>query len=71
MEPLNVVEYISSRFVLSAVMSMVNALTLEHSEESLTGRVIATVADCTHAAHQAVAAEISLIVSAGKLTASI
>ena len=66
MEPLNVVEYISSRFVLSAVAPVVNSLTLEHSEEPLTGSVIATVADRTHTAHQAVAAEISLVVATGE-----
>jgi len=46
MEPLNVVEYISSRFVLSAVASVVNSLPFEHPEEPFSGSIIATVADC-------------------------
>jgi hypothetical protein len=71
MEPLNVTEDISSCFILSSVAPVVNSLPLEHSEESLAGSVIATVADRTHAAHQTVAAEISLVVTTGKLTASI
>jgi|TARA_R100001143_G_C3264006_1_gene89090 hypothetical protein len=71
MEPLNVVEYISSRFVLSSVAPVVNSLPLEHSEESLAGSIIATMTDRAHAAYQAVAAEISLVVTTGKLTASI
>jgi len=35
MEPFDVIEYISSRFVLSAVAPEVNSLPLEHPEESL------------------------------------
>lgn len=68
MEPLNVVEYISSRFVLSSVAPVVNSLPLEHSEESLAGSIIAKMTDRTHAAYQAVAAEISLVVTTGELS---
>jgi hypothetical protein len=71
MEPLNVVEYISSRFILSAITPMVRSLTLEHSEEPRSGSVIAIEADHTHAAHQTVIDETSLVVATGQLTASI
>jgi hypothetical protein len=71
MEPLNVIEYISSCFVLSAVTPVVNSLPLEHSEEPLTSSVVTTMTDCAHAAHQAVAAEIALIISTGELTSSV
>jgi hypothetical protein len=54
MEPLDVVEHISLRFVLSAVARVVNSLSLEHPDDPLAGSIIATVADRTHAAHQAV-----------------
>jgi len=49
MEPLNVVEYISPRFVLSAVAPVVNSLSLEHPEEPLAGSVITAMANGTHA----------------------
>ncbi len=71
MEPLNVIEDISPRFVLSAVTPVVNSLPLEHSEEPLAGRIITTMTDRAHAAHQSVAAEIALVIFAGELTASI
>tara|TARA_B100001121_G_scaffold158733_1_gene138703 strand:+ start:2249 stop:2476 length:228 start_codon:yes stop_codon:yes gene_type:complete len=63
MEPFNVVEYVGSRFVLSAVAPVVNSLPLKHPEESLAGSIIATMTNRTHAPHQAVTAEISLKVS--------
>ena len=50
---------------------MVDALPLEHPKEPLAGGIIATMTDRTHAAYQAVAAEISLVVTAGELAASI
>jgi len=43
MEPLNVVEYISSRFVLSAVTPVMGSLPLEHPEEPVTGHIIAAM----------------------------
>ena len=52
-------------------MPVVNSLPLEHPEESLAGSIIATMTDRTHAAYQTVATKISLVVTTGKLTASI
>ena len=71
MEPLNVIEDISSCFILGSVAPVVNSLTLEHAEEHLAGRIITTMTDRAHAAHQSVAAEIALVITAGELTASI
>lgn len=66
-----VVEYISSRFVLGAVTPVVNALSPEHSDESLGDSIIAGMPNHTHAAYRAVAAEISLVVTTGESAASI
>jgi hypothetical protein len=71
MKPLDVIKYVSSCFVLSAVPPVVNSLPFEHSEESFTGSIIATMTNRTHAAYQLVVTEISLVVTTGKLTASI
>lgn len=71
MEPLDVIEYVSACLIQSAIVAVVNPLSLEHPEESFASGIVATVTDCAHAAHQPVAAEISLIVSAGELTASV
>jgi hypothetical protein len=71
MEPFDVIEYVSSRFVLRPVTPVMNSLPFEHSEESFTGSIIATMTDRTHAAYQLVVTEISLVVTFGKLTASI
>ena len=70
MEPLDVIKHVSSRFVLSAVAPVVDALPLEHSEEAFTS-IIAAVANRTHTADQAVAAEISLVIAAGESAAPI
>jgi hypothetical protein len=50
MEPLEVVEQIRSCLVARAVLAMVHALPLEHSEEALAGRVVGVMADRAHAA---------------------
>ena len=71
MEPLDVIEYIGPCIIQGSIAAVMNTLSLEHSEEPLAGSVITTVADRTHTAYQAVAAEISLVVTTGKLTASI
>ena len=71
MEPFDVIKYVSSRLVLSAITPMVNSLPFEHPEESLAGSIVATMTDCAHTAYQAVTAEITLVVATGELTASI
>jgi len=48
-----------------------HSLTFEHPEEALTGRIVATMSDGTHAAHQVIATEVALIVTTGELTATI
>jgi hypothetical protein len=50
---------------------VVNSLSLEYPEEPFTGRIVTTMANRAHTTNQAVATEISLVVSASKLTASI
>ena len=48
MESLNVIEYVGPEFVSGAVPTVVGSFTLEHAEESLAGRIVATVADGAH-----------------------
>ena len=56
MESLNVVEHISSCLIVSAIASVVYALSFQYPEEALTGGIITTVANRAHATDQAVAA---------------
>lgn len=41
-------------------MGVVNPLSLEHPEKPFAGDIVAKLANCAHAAHQAVAAEENL-----------
>jgi hypothetical protein len=71
MEPLDVIKCVSTCLIQSTIVAMVNPLSLEHPEDPFADGIVATVTNCANAAHQAVAAKISLIVAAGELTASI
>jgi hypothetical protein len=67
MEPLDVFKQIHSCLVLSTETSVMYSLSLQHSKKSFTGGIIITVANGTYAAHQAIAAQIALIITAGEL----
>jgi hypothetical protein len=50
---------------------VVDSFSLQYPKKSFTGSIVATMANHAHAINPVVAAEISLVVSARKLTASI
>lgn len=50
---------------------MMYSLSLQHSEEARTSDIVPAVDNGTHAADQAVGAQIALIIDAGELGASV
>lgn len=71
MEPLDVFKQVRSCLVLSTTTSMMYSLSLQHSEEARTSDIVPAVDNGTHAADQAVGAQIALIIDAGELGASV
>ncbi len=70
MKSLNVVKHVSLGGIQGWVLRVMDTVTLEQSEEALTGGVIAAMADCTHRADQRVVLEKPLVVTAAKLAAA-
>ena len=71
MKSLDVVEQISTRLIASAVVPVRHALSLEHSEKSLAGGVVAAMSEAAHAADERVAIQKALIIFAGELAAAV
>lgn len=71
MEPLDVVEDVSSCLVQGPIASVMDTLSLEYPEEALASSIIATVPDCAHATYNTIAAKEALIIAAGELAAAI
>lgn len=71
MESLYVIEYVSPWLIQGSIAPRMNTLSLEYSEESLTGSIVATVPDSTHAAYHVITAEEALVIATCELATTI
>ena len=71
MESLDVVEYVGPCLILGSIAAVMNALSLEYSEEPFTSSIVAAVPHSTHTAYYAMTTEEALVIATGELTATI
>lgn len=67
MKAFDVIKYICFGDILRPVSSMVDTFPFEHSEESLTGCIIATVSNSTHGTDKHVPFQEKLVIITAKL----